>query len=103
MTAEPDPAPPSDVYEDDAVRETLAIEKRLLAAGYGNIPDILRAGGDFDYHGTTVAEIVDEALKYLMHQQTVDLSGARILATIGEVAVKAQAFDAIVKLARSGR
>ncbi|HVT77819.1 MAG TPA: hypothetical protein VHD87_12375 [Acidimicrobiales bacterium] len=103
MTADPDPAPSGDVYEDETVRETLAIEKRLLAAGYGNIPDVLRAGGDFDFHGTTVAEVVDEALKYLVHQQTVDLAGARILATIGEVAVKAQAFDAIVKLARVTR
>jgi hypothetical protein len=101
VTPESDPTSVGDVYEDEAVRETLAIEKRLLAAGYGTIPEVLRAGGDFDFHGATVAEVVEEALKYLVHQQTVDLAGARILATIGEVAVKAQAFDAIVKLARS--
>jgi hypothetical protein len=103
VTPEPDPTPSGEVYEDESVRETLAIEKRLLAAGYGTIPEVLRAGGDFDFNGSTVAEVVDEALKYLVHQQTVDLAGARILATLGEVAVKAQAFDAIVKLTRSER
>lgn len=100
MTSEPDPTPSEQVYEDESVRETLEIERRLLAAGYGNVPEVLRAGGDFDFHGTTVDEVVDEALKYLVHQQTVDLAGARILATLGEVAVKAQAFDAIAKLSR---
>jgi hypothetical protein len=103
VTGEPEPSPSGEIYEDDSVRETLAIEKRLLAAGYGTIPEVLRAGGDFDFKGATVAEVVDEALKYLMHQQTVDLAGARILATLGEVAVKAQAFDAILKLTRSER
>ena len=103
MTAESEPTPSGEVYEDESVRETLAIEQRLLAAGYGRIPEVLRAGGDFDFNGTTVAEVVDEALKYLMHQQTVDLAGARVLATLGEVAVKAQAFDAILKLTRSER
>ena len=103
MTGGPEPAPSEEVYEDETVRETLEIERRLLAAGYGNIPDVLRAGGDFDFNGTTVEEVVDEALKFLVHQQTVDLAGARILATLGEVAVKAQAFDAIAKLMRSNR
>jgi hypothetical protein len=103
VTSDPDRAPSGELYEDETVRETLEIEKRLLAAGYGNIPEVLGAGGDFDFHGTTVEEVVDEALKYLLHQQTVDLAGARILATLGEVAVKAQAFDAIAKLTRSGR
>jgi hypothetical protein len=45
-----------------------------------------------------VSEIVDEAARYLKHQQSVDLAGARILAAIGEVAVRAQAFDAIASL-----
>jgi hypothetical protein len=42
---------------------------------------------------------VAEADRYLVHQQTVDLAGARILAAIGELAVKAQAYDAIAKIA----
>lgn len=100
MTGAPDHTPSEGVYEDETVRETLAIEKRLLAAGYGAIPDVLGAGGDFDFNGTTVDEVVDEAVKYLLHQQTVELAGARVLAALGEVAVKAQAFDAIVRLLR---
>jgi hypothetical protein len=100
MTDGPDHTPSEQVYEDDTVRETLEIEKRLLAAGYGTIPEVLGAGGDFEFHGTTVDEVVEEAIKYLLHQQTVELAGARVLATIGEVAVKAQAFDAIAKLLR---
>lgn len=86
-------------FGDDSVRETLEIENRLLALGYGNLPDVLRAGGDFDFEGQTVEEIVAEAHRYLVHQQTVELAGARVLAAIGEVAVKAQAFDAISKIA----
>lgn len=101
MSESPDRSPSEQVYEDATVRETLAIEKRLLAAGYGNIPEVLGAGGDFDFNGSTVEEVVDEAVKYLLHQQTVELSGARILAMLGEVAVKAQAFEAIAKLLRS--
>lgn len=100
MSERPDQTPSEQVYEDDTVRETLAIEKRLLAAGYGTIPEVLGAGGDFDFNGASVEEVVDEAIKYLLHQQTVELAGARILAMLGEVAVKAQAFDAIVKLVR---
>jgi hypothetical protein len=100
MTDGPDHTPSEQVYEDDTVRETLEIEKRLLAAGYGTIPEVLGAGGDFEFHGTTVDEVVEEAIKYLLHQQTVELAGARVLATIGEVAVKAQAFDDIAKLLR---
>ena len=100
MSEHPDQTPSEQVYEDDTVRETLEIEKRLLAAGYGTIPEVLGAGGDFDFNGTSVEEVVDEAIKYLLHQQTVELAGARVLAMLGEVAVKAQAFDAIVKLVR---
>ena len=98
MSSQPDQTPPNDVYAHDTVAETLAIERRLLAAGYGSIPDVLATGGDFDFHGATVDDVVDEAVKYLLHQQTVELAGARVLAALGEVAVKAQAFDAIVKL-----
>jgi len=83
---------------EDSVRETLEIESRLRAMGYAALPDVLRAGGDFDFEATSVAGIVAEADRYLLHQQTVDLAGARILAAIGELAVKAQAYDAIAKL-----
>lgn len=83
---------------EDSVRETLEIEGRLRAMGYAMLPDVLRAGGDFDFEATTVAGVVAEADRYLLHQQTVDLAGARILAAIGELAVKAQAYDAIAKL-----
>jgi hypothetical protein len=97
-----EPVPRSSLYEaEESVRETLAIEQRLRAMGYANLPDLLRAGGDFDFHGRTVSEIVDEATRYLKHQQSVDLAGARILAAIGEVAVRAQAFDAIASLIHS--
>jgi hypothetical protein len=85
--------------EEETVRETLEIESRLRAMGYAVLPEVLQAGGDFDFTGTTVAEIVAEADRYLVHQQTVDLAGARILAAIGELAVKAQAYDAIAKIA----
>jgi len=83
---------------EDAVRETIEIENRLLARGYGTLPDVLRVGGDFEFSGTTVEEVVAEADRYLRHQQTVELAGARVLAAIGETAVKAQAFDAIAKI-----
>jgi hypothetical protein len=97
-----EPVQSSSLYEaEESVRETLAIEQRLRAMGYANLPDLLRAGGDFDFHGRTVPEIVDEAAHYLKHQQSVDLAGARILAAIGEVAVRAQAFDAIASLIQS--
>jgi hypothetical protein len=61
---------------------------------------VLSLGGDFDFPDTSVDDIVAEAQRYLVHQQTVDLAGARILAAIGEAAVKSQAFDAIVALLR---
>jgi hypothetical protein len=100
-----DPAPsPRGLYEADAsVAETLQIEQRLRDAGYAQLPEVLRSGGDFDFHGTTVDQVVEEALRYLRHQQTVELAGATILAAIGEQAVKAQAFDAVLRLVRRGR
>lgn len=101
----PDPGPnPRDVYEADAsVSETLQIEQRLRDGGYAQLADVLRSGGDFEFHGDTVDQVVDEAVRYLRHQQTVELSGATILAAIGEQAVKAQAFDAVMRLVRRGR
>lgn len=92
---------PAGVYGgDDSVAETLAIERRLRDHGYATLPDLLRLGGDFDFTGQTVDAILAEAQRYLAHQQSVELAGATILAAIGETAVKAQAFDAIVRLAR---
>lgn len=92
---------PAGVYgDDDSVAETLAIEQRLRDHGYATLPDVLRLGGDFDFAGQTVEAVLDEANRYLQHQQSVELAGATILAAIGETAVKAQAFDAIVRLAR---
>lgn len=88
---------------EESVRETLEIESRLRAMGYAMLPDLLRSGDDFDFDGTTVDAVVAEADRYLVHQQTVDLAGARILASIGEMAVKAQAFDAIAKLVGRSR
>ena len=85
---------------EESVAETLAIEQRLRDAGYAVLPDVLRAGGDFDFSGSSVEEVLDEAQRYLLHQQSVDLAGARILAAIGELAVKAQAFDAILALVK---
>ena len=97
----PEGPEPSAVYDgDDTLAETMAIEQRLLAGGLGMLPDVLRSAGDFDFEGTTVEEVLAEAQRYLEHQYTVDLAGARVLAAIGEAAVKAQAFDAIMKLAR---
>jgi hypothetical protein len=87
-------------YEDDAVAETLAIEQRLRDNGYANLADILKLGGDFDFEGSTIEDIVQEAATLLRHQESVDLAGARILAALGETAVKAQAFDAIAALLR---
>jgi hypothetical protein len=75
-------------------------EQRLRDLGYAVLPEVLGIGGDFDFPDTTVADIVHEANRYLLHQQSVDLAGARILATLGEAAVKAQAFDAIAALVR---
>lgn len=98
--ADPDPGRAAGVYRDESVDETLAIEQRLRESGYAHLPDVLRLGGDFDFPGSSVDEIVAEAQRYLVHQQTVDLAGARILAAIGEMAVKAQAFDAIAALVR---
>jgi hypothetical protein len=85
---------------DDSTAETLRIEQRLRDLGYAVLPDVLGLGGDFDFPETTVGEIVAEANRYLLHQQSVDLAGARILAILGEVAVKAQAFDAIAAVVR---
>ena len=90
-----------DAYDTDHdTTEMLAIEQRLLARGYGELPALLHAGGDFTFEGDSVDAVVDEALRYLEHQYSVDLAGARVLAAIGEAAVKAQAFDAIVDLRR---
>ncbi|HEX5365491.1 MAG TPA: hypothetical protein VFW63_02350 [Acidimicrobiales bacterium] len=85
---------------EQAVAETLAIEQRLRDGGYAALPEVLRLGGDFDYHGETVEDILDEVRRYLQHQHSVELSGATILAAIGEAAVKAQALDAIADLVR---
>ncbi|MBI1844969.1 MAG: hypothetical protein HYR89_10245 [Actinobacteria bacterium] len=90
----------TEVYFDDAITETLQIEQRLRDAGYAVLPEVLNMGGDFDFEGDTIADVLAEAQSYLLHQQTIDLAGARILATLGEVAVKAQAFDAIVRIHR---
>jgi hypothetical protein len=100
-----DPAPPRrDLYEADAtVAGSLPIEQRLRDAGYAQLADVLRSGGDFEFVGDTVDEVVEEALRYLRHQQSVELAGATILAAIGEQAVKAQAFDAVLRLTRRGR
>lgn len=93
-----------DLYEADvSVAETMQIEQRLRDAGYAQLPEVLRSSGDFEFHGTTVDLVVDEAMRYLRHQQTVELAGATILAAIGEQAVKAQAFDAVMRLTRRGR
>lgn len=86
--------------EDDTTAETMRIEQRLRDLGYAVLPDVLRLGGDFDFPETSVEQVVEEANRYLLHQETVDLAGARILATLGEVAVKAQAFDAIAAIIR---
>lgn len=89
----------SDLFVDDPlVRETLEIEHRLRERGYASLPHVLELSGEFTFEGSSVDEIVAEARRYLLHQQSVELSGARILASIGEVAVKAAAFDAILKL-----
>lgn len=90
---------PSDLFVDDPlVRETLEIEHRLRDSGYASLPHVLDLGGDFEFEGTTVEEIVAEARRLLAHQQAVELSGARILASIGHLAVKAAAFDAVLAL-----
>jgi hypothetical protein len=92
---------PADLYgAEQSVAETLAIEQRLRDAGYAALPDVLRLGGDFDFHGESVDEILSEVQRYLQHQHSVELSGATILAAIGETAVKAQALDAIIDLVR---
>ncbi len=101
MTPEPEhDLTSTEVYFDDAITETLQIEQRLRDAGYAVLPEVLNMGGDFDFEGTTIPEVLEEARTYLLHQQTIELSGARILATLGETAVKAQAFDAIVRIHR---
>lgn len=95
---------PRDLYQADAsVAETLQIEQRLRDSGYAQLPEVLRSGGDFDFPGDTIEQVVEEALRYLRHQQTVELAGATILAAIGEHAVKAQAFEAVLRLVRRGR
>lgn len=100
MSAAPDPDDTDGIYRDEAVRETLEIEQRLREGGFAHLPDVLRLGGDFEFPDTSIEDIVAEAHRYLVHQQTVDLAGARILAAIGEMAVKAQAYDAIAALVR---
>jgi hypothetical protein len=94
---------PSLYGAEDAVAETLAIEQRLLDRGYGTLPAVLQSGGDFEFEGDTVEAVVAEAQRYLAHQQSVELAGARVLAAIGELAVKAQAFDAIASLVKAKR
>jgi hypothetical protein len=47
-----------------------------------------------------VEHIVPAATPRLPHPLALDLAGARILATLGEAAVKAQAYDAIAALVR---
>jgi hypothetical protein len=92
---------PSDLFVDDPlVRETLELEHRLRDNGYSSLPHVLALGGDFDFDGLSVDEIVTEARRLLAHQHAVELSGARILASIGELAVKAAAFDAVLELYR---
>lgn len=94
----------SRIYDsDDSVAETLAIERRLRDQGFAALPEVLRLGGDFDFHGDTVEEILAEVQRYLEHQHSVELAGATILAAIGETAVKAQALDAIARLLQRGR
>lgn len=90
---------PSDLFVDDPlVRETLEIEHRLRNNGYASLPHVLELSGEFTFEGSSVEEVLAEARRYLLHQQSVELSGARILAAIGEVAVKAAAFDAVMDL-----
>lgn len=90
---------PADVYRgDQSVAETLAIEDRLRANGYAALPEALRLGGEFDFEGQTVEEIIFEMKQYLRHQRSIALAGATILGAIGEAAVKAQAADAIAIL-----
>jgi hypothetical protein len=91
------------VYADPTIAETLRIEQRLRDMGYAVLPDVLGLGGDFEFPSTSVESVVEEANRLLLHQQTVDLAGARILATLGELAVKAQAFDAIAAVVRRRR
>jgi hypothetical protein len=88
---------------DPETTEMLAREQRLRDMGYAVLPDVLGLGGDFDFPSTSVESVVEEANRLLLHQQTVDLAGARILATLGELAVKAQAFDAIAAVVRRHR
>jgi hypothetical protein len=87
-------------YDEEGVAETLAIEQRLRDRGFADLIAVLRLGGDFDFEADDVAGVVREANRYLLHQETVDLAGARILAALGEAAVKAQAFDAIAAIVR---
>ena len=90
---------PSDLFVDDPlVRETLEIEHRLRDNGYSSLPHVLALAGDFEFEEGTVEGIVAEARRLLLHQHAVELSGARILASIGELAVKAAAFDAVLEL-----
>lgn len=89
----------SSIYEEaEWTKETLQIEQRLIERGYGPLPQVLATAGDFEFEGTTVEEVVEEARRYLLHQYMVEEVGARVLSAIGEAAVKAQAFDAITKL-----
>ncbi|GEM_PF-1872875 len=88
---------PGAIYEGgEGMAETLALEQRLLDAGYGGLIAVFDETSDFPYEGNTIEEVITEARAYLLHQWMCDEAGARLLAKIGEVAVKAQAFDAIV-------
>jgi hypothetical protein len=90
---------PADIYRDDeTVAESLSIEQRLRDRGYAALPDVLGLGGDFDFTGASVEDILAEAHRFLRHQHSIELAGATILAAIGATAVKAQAFDAIAQL-----
>ena len=68
--------------------QMLALEQRLLGQGFGELPTLLRGAEDFPFDGDSVAAIVTEALRYLQHQYAVDLVGARVLAALGEAAVR---------------
>lgn len=100
MSAVPDPAREGLYAADDTTAESLRIEQRLRDLGYAVLPEVLGLGGDFAFPATSVDAVVAEANRYLLHQQSVELAGATILSALGEVAVKAQAFDAIAAIVR---
>lgn len=90
----------ADPYEAEVSAETLDIEQRLRDMGYAQLPSLLKSQGDFEFSPESIEAVVEQARQHLLHQQSVELSGARILAAIGEAAVKAQAFDTIAELVR---